>query len=93
MTNIEQERARFDAWWEREMAINKAFNDDVTKYVAWRAWQSRCPGGWQVVPVDMTGAMTGIAMQHFDPYDADSEHLNEMWRDVLAAAPQPGEES
>lgn len=88
LTQNEQERARFEAWFKRE--CGEGMFALAAKNAAWKAWQARCPEGYSVVPDEPTGDMIEEARDchegnHYLPYS--------LYRAMLAAAPQPGEES
>jgi hypothetical protein len=44
------------------------------------------PDGWKLVPIDLTGAMTNAMTDAI----LDDLHNVDVWRSVLAAAPQLG---
>lgn len=98
MQNLEQERARLEAWASVNISrygFKRLSNGEYVSaatQLAWQAWQARCPEGWQVVPKRPSGKMYTAMKDPNHQGGVDFEALLK-WEAVLAAAPQPGEES
>lgn len=97
---VPDERAAFNAW-NNDTDCPLAGRD--VKTAAWLAWsrraamlqgaenvESRCsnspviPDGWKLVPIELTGDMTNAMSEAI----LDDLHNVDVWRSVLAAAPQ-----
>jgi len=87
------ERERFEAWAQSQglntmMGFGSYYLADTA--AAWKAWQARCPEGWQVVPKEPTIDMTELGSCHV-MRGQDYERAQACWRAMLAAAPKLGD--
>lgn len=107
MTHMtDQERAEFEAWWREEMNV-EVMDLARTAYPmtppekqmykcheterAWLTWQAArraqvVPQGWKLVPVEPTKEWVSALVER-------GVHIGTFIRDILAAAPQPPEET
>jgi hypothetical protein len=75
-------------------------NDYSTTWVdcAWMGWQSRpvnvvVPMGWKLAPLESTSDMDFAAGVADLDIPVDRDHAEAIWRIMIAAAPQPPEQS
>ena len=86
------ERERFEAWAARQGFLMDAYNDgfvDPSTRFAWEAWQAACPNGWRLVPMEPSQYQQNAGSVARYHHESDCRGI---YRAMLAAAPQPGEE-
>lgn len=84
---VSEQRKRFKEWWISELGANKAF-DELAEHAAWRAWQVRCPDGWQCVPKEPTREMRDAVINACGSVQVWAD-ARAAWPDMLSAAPKP----
>ena len=83
------ERERFEKWAQSQglntmMGFGSYYLADTA--AAWKAWQARCPKGWQVVPKEPTQYQQNAGS--VERYHKQG-NCEDIYKAMLAAAPQP----